>query len=107
MRLQGLVCGRHAGCAAHFKGQALPMTERMPCSLRVPWISAGLNGYGQLGDNTTTNQRAPVAVADPGNFAQVSAGGGHTCAVRSNGRLACWGEAWQGGAGVLEGVCCV
>jgi alpha-tubulin suppressor-like RCC1 family protein len=52
----------------------------------------GYNGYGQLGDNTTTRSDTPVAVAVTGGmtFSSISAGGSHTCGV-SGTSLYCWG----------------
>ncbi len=51
----------------------------------------GRNHQGQLGDGTDAQRLTPVAVLGGHSFRQVSAGGGHTCAV-TNGDLAyCWG----------------
>lgn len=49
--------------------------------------------YGQVGDGPSTVDRkrpVPVANGDTG-WASVSAGWAHTCAVRTTGRLFCWG----------------
>lgn len=55
----------------------------------------GGNQYGQIGDGTTTNQLVPIAVSgfgpDSGVIA-VSAGTDHTCALKSNGAVLCWGD---------------
>jgi alpha-tubulin suppressor-like RCC1 family protein len=53
----------------------------------------GFNAGGQLGDSTTSNSFAPVAVAAPPGvgFTSVSAGFGHTCAVSTAGPAYCWG----------------
>jgi hypothetical protein len=58
----------------------------------------GNNFYGQVGDGTTTNQRAPVDVSGLGSgvFA-IAAGRWHSCAVIAGGAR-CWGE---NGAGQL------
>ena len=52
----------------------------------------GLNFFGQLGDNTTTDRSSPVSVV--GGFTdwvQISAGSFHTTAVRANGQAWGWG----------------
>ena len=52
----------------------------------------GDNTAGQLGDGTTTGRPTPVAVTGiPNAVAAVSAGSEHTCAVTTQGRVACWG----------------
>src|SRR5213593_1262657 len=54
----------------------------------------GDNGFGQLGDGTTTSQSSPVLVqAPPGvSFAAVTAGRLHTCGVTPAGTAYCWGS---------------
>ncbi len=51
----------------------------------------GYNGYGQLGDNTTTNSSKPVAVANLGKVKAIDAGYLHTCAITTKGAVKCWG----------------
>lgn len=52
----------------------------------------GLNSNGQLGDGTTTGRLRPTLVSGlSSGVASISAGGGHTCAVRTTGALVCWG----------------
>ncbi len=60
---------------------------------------AGGNEYGQLGDGSTTGSAVPVAVSGAGTWAAVSAGGGHTCGLKSGGALFCWGGVMGGGGG--------
>ena len=56
----------------------------------------GLNDRGQLGDNTTTDRRTPVQVLGVGGsgtlsgVSQVSAGGSHTCALKTDDTVYCW-----------------
>ncbi|MFY9227927.1 MAG: prepilin-type N-terminal cleavage/methylation domain-containing protein [Candidatus Microsaccharimonas sp.] len=56
----------------------------------------GYNSTGQVGDNTTTNAAAPVAVSTSGVLAgktvtAISAGNAHTCAI-ADGEAFCWGS---------------
>lgn len=53
----------------------------------------GHNANGQLGDGTTLQRSTAVRVAAPAGvtFAQVAAGGSHSCAVTSGGEAYCWG----------------
>jgi alpha-tubulin suppressor-like RCC1 family protein len=60
----------------------------------------GSGSNGQLGDGTTTAKSSPVSVV--GGFTdwcQVSAGGNHSVAVRSNGTAWAWGQSTLGKLG--------
>ena len=60
----------------------------------------GYNGYGQLGDGTTTNRKTPVTVTGlSSNVAAVAAGLDHTCALTTTGGVKCWGWNWAGQLG--------
>ena len=54
----------------------------------------GSNGSGQLGDGTTSRKLTPNPVSGGGGSVtarDVAAGSSHTCAVRANSTVACWG----------------
>lgn len=60
----------------------------------------GGNGYGQLGNGTTTGSLEPVEVNGLAADAMaVSAGGYRSCAINASGGLLCWGNNSHGGLG--------
>jgi len=57
----------------------------------------GWNGYGQLGNNSTTNSSVPVAVNTSGYLSDktiksISSGDATTCALASDNQVYCWGS---------------
>lgn len=60
----------------------------------------GWNDAGQLGDGTLADSLTPVLVSGPpGGFLRVKAGHLHTCAQKTSGGLACWGDNTHGQLG--------
>jgi alpha-tubulin suppressor-like RCC1 family protein len=61
----------------------------------------GYNGYGQLGDNSTTSRRSPVSVVGGyTDWVQIDACGNfHTVALRANGTAWAWGRNERGQLG--------
>jgi hypothetical protein len=63
------------------------------------WCWGG-NTYGQLGNGTLVDAPAPLRVsAGPIRFAEVAAGGAHTCGRSTQGPLYCWGNNLNGQLG--------
>jgi len=58
----------------------------------------GGNAYGQLGDNSTVDEKTPVAVAGGLSFAMVSTGSLHSCGLTTAGDGYCWGSGNGSGA---------
>lgn len=60
----------------------------------------GSNGWGQLGDdNRPFDSNVPVAVEGLTDISAISAGWDHTCALREDGTVWCWGENIEGQLG--------
>jgi alpha-tubulin suppressor-like RCC1 family protein len=60
----------------------------------------GRNNAGQLGDGSITDRHLPVRVRNLQGAIQVEAGwAGHSCALRSTGRIFCWGNNFYGQLG--------
>jgi alpha-tubulin suppressor-like RCC1 family protein len=62
----------------------------------------GCGGSGQLGGGATPDFSGPVAVTGAGPMwmpSRLAAGGDHTCAVDTAGRLRCWGSNSNGEIG--------
>jgi alpha-tubulin suppressor-like RCC1 family protein len=52
----------------------------------------GYNGFGTLGDGSTTDASSPVDVVGlTSGVTGVSAGGSHVCAITTSGGAKCWG----------------
>ncbi|OPH58922.1 hypothetical protein BC351_21510 [Paenibacillus ferrarius] len=51
----------------------------------------GSNGYGELGDGTTTNRSTPVQVSGLSNIVSISTKSYHSLAIKSDGTVWAWG----------------
>ncbi|MZG88400.1 RCC1 repeat-containing protein, partial [Staphylococcus aureus] len=52
----------------------------------------GYNGYGQLGDGSTTNRSTPVQVSGLTDVIAIAGGYYHTIALKSDGTVWAWGH---------------
>src|SRR5690349_63600 len=71
------------------------------CGLNIDGVAYcwGLNDHGQLGDGTTTDRTAPVAVAGGLTFLGLTVGGDHSCGLSTTGPWFCWGANESGQLG--------
>ncbi|MFO0629302.1 MAG: fibrinogen-like YCDxxxxGGGW domain-containing protein [Polyangiales bacterium] len=89
-----VVCGVNAGV------QVAPGYEHTCVLLNNRTIRCvGYNGYGQLGDGTTTNRTATVAVSGVTTATSVVGGYYHACARLTDGTARCWGYNGHGEIG--------
>jgi alpha-tubulin suppressor-like RCC1 family protein len=64
----------------------------------------GSNGFGQVGDGTTTNRTLPTVVLGGRTYAQIVTGLAHTCARDAGGVAYCWGATEQIGRATTTAV---
>ncbi len=61
--------------------------------------------FGELGNNSTTNRFTPVTTFAGGtNWKQVSCGGAHTAAIKTDGTLWTWGDGGNGTLGINKSL---
>lgn len=73
------------------------------CAIRSGLLSCwGRNGWGQLGNGTSTDSVTPTPVPPFGagtTWVRVAVGNSSSCGITSAGRLSCWGQNQQGQVG--------
>ena len=69
--------------------------------------ACGLNGSGQLGDNTTVHQSSGTLKLIMNGVAAVSAGSSHTLVLRKDGTLCCFGDNYYGPAACTAACSCL
>jgi alpha-tubulin suppressor-like RCC1 family protein len=60
----------------------------------------GSNGFGQLGDGTTTQRTTPSLVVANLSFVSVGLGSAHSCGLTTQGQVYCWGNGRYGQLGL-------
>ncbi len=85
-----------AGAAADWDYSLLSAGNYHACAIKTGgslWCWGNNQYYGQLGDGTYTNRKSPVQeVSGSTAWTMVKAGAAHTCALKSDHTLWCWGD---------------
>lgn len=64
------------------------------------WCWGSTFSGSSLGNGTTNSSNPPVQVSETGPWSQISSGGGHVCAIKSDQTLWCWGNNQYGALGI-------
>lgn len=59
----------------------------------------GSNGYGELGNSSTTSATTPTPIVSVERFMSVTAGSNYTCAISIASQAFCWGHGFNGKLG--------
>ena len=60
----------------------------------------GYNGWGLIGNNSSSSTNIPIQISPDTQWEQVAAGGNHTCAIDSDTTMWCWGAGYAGQTGL-------
>ncbi|MFO0608772.1 MAG: hypothetical protein U0324_36735 [Polyangiales bacterium] len=101
----GAACPSGQGCSA---GACAPVRSSVgaglgshQCVVRGGQVFCwGDNSYGQIGNGTQGGPMPPTAVVGITDAIAVTQGRVHTCALRSTGRVSCWGTGASGATGM-------
>lgn len=86
----GGASGVAAGTLGLFSSEGEPASHS--CAVVAGGVRCwGSNEFGALGDGTLTSSPTSVAVSGLSDVTQLSAGGGHSCALGADGSVSCWG----------------
>lgn len=64
------------------------------------WCWGSLGGTNSLGDGTSNDSYSPVPINQTGPWAEISTGDSHTCAIKVDQTLWCWGSNTYGALGI-------
>jgi alpha-tubulin suppressor-like RCC1 family protein len=91
------------GTANNWKNISSGIEHRLALKTDGTIWSWGANSYGQLGngnnDNTNPNNYIPTQAGTASNWKSVSAGNGHSFAIKTDGTLWAWGRNYSGQLG--------
>src|SRR5262249_55067635 len=96
------VCQPAAAVSIGVGGDGGPTPRGHACALKRGGAVRcwGANDAGQLGNGTLAGSAVPVSVAGlSSGVTAVAAGGGHTCALLTSGKVKCWGDNFFGQLG--------
>ena len=93
VRTKDLAKSRLTSAAASLASSVIVASEHRACALLPDGALEcwGDNESGELGDGTRVHRESPVRVRGLDDVTAVALGSSFTCALRSSGKVACWG----------------